>query len=66
MADNKSKTTTEVLDREDDLQIEDNFESPLEELDELGPTEKGQTKNLLKLVNKIERRDKKENQVGIS
>ena len=28
MADNKSKTTTEVLDREDDRQIEDNFESP--------------------------------------
>ena len=40
MADNKSKTTTEVLDREDDLQIEDNFESPLEELDELGPTQR--------------------------
>ena len=40
IADNKSKTTTEVLDREDDLQIEDNFESPLEELDELGPTQR--------------------------
>ena len=40
MADNKSKITTEVLDREDDLQIEDNFESPLEELDELGPTQR--------------------------
>ena len=55
MADNKSKTTTEVSHREDDLQTEDNFESPPEELDELGPTQKGQTKNLLKLVNKIER-----------
>ena len=40
MADNKSKTTTEVLDREDDLQSEDNFESPLEELDELGRTQR--------------------------
>ena len=40
MADNKSKATTEVLDKEGDLQIEDNFESPLEELDELGPTQR--------------------------
>ena len=40
MADNKSKTTTEVPDEEDDLQIEDNFESPPEELDELGPTQR--------------------------
>ena len=40
MADNKSKTTTKVLDREDDLQIEDNFESPPEELDESGPTQR--------------------------
>ena len=40
LADNKSKTTTGVPDREDELQIEDNFESPLEELDELGPTQR--------------------------
>ena len=33
-------TTTEVPDKEDDLQIEDNFESPLEQLDELGPTQR--------------------------
>ena len=36
MADNKTKTITEVSDKEDDNQIEDNFESPLEELEELG------------------------------
>ena len=40
MADNKTKTTTEVPDKEDGLQIEDNFESPLEELDELGLTQR--------------------------
>ena len=40
MADNKSKTSTEVPDKEDDLQIEDNFVLPLEELDELGPTQR--------------------------
>ena len=29
MADNKTKTTTEVSDKEDGFQTEDNFESPL-------------------------------------
>ena len=40
MADNKSKTTTEEPDKEDDLQIEDNVELPLEKLDEQGPTQR--------------------------
>ena len=54
MADNKTNATTEVPDKEDDLQTEDNFESPPEELDELGLTQ-GKTKNLLELFIKIER-----------
>ena len=40
MADNKTKATTEVPDKEDDLQTEDNFESPPEELHELGLTQR--------------------------
>ena len=40
IADNKTKTTAEVSDKEDDLQSEDNFESPPEELDELGLTQR--------------------------
>ena len=40
MADNKAKTTPVVPDKEDDLQTEDNFELPVEELDELGPTQR--------------------------
>ena len=40
MADKKTKTTTEIPDKEDDLQTEDNFELPPEKLDELGLTQR--------------------------
>ena len=40
MADNETKTTTEVPDKEDELQTEDNFESPVEELGKLGLTQR--------------------------
>ena len=40
MADKKTKTTTEIPDKEDDLQTEGNFELPPEKLDELGLTQR--------------------------
>ena len=65
MADNKSKTTTEVPDREDDLQTEDNFGSPLEELDELGPTQRKDKRRISSsLSTKLKDKTRKRTKLG--
>ena len=65
MADYKAKATTEVPDKEDDLQTEDNFESPLEELDKLGLTHKKKDKRRISSSSSSKSKDETRNRTKL-